>query len=394
MTSIQIKTLLKADVIYITAIGVSARCFLTSHFTELRKHGTNCFLSCTYDEDAKFLEENLKLPILPVTISTEINPWLDFIALIKMIVIFLRYRPKVVHAHMSKAGFIGMIASFVTFRKNRIYHNHGMAYFSATGLKKLILWVIETVNCSLATEVIFCSKSTLDEACRVGFVNSHKAKVLGEGTISGVDIDNFSTARKVELKDQTKRSFGFADSTLIVGFVARLVPHKGVQTLLEAWDILVQQKLISSEISLVIVGSESHEQTVSSVKEYVVKHSSIHYLGYQSEMIKIYSMFDMVVLPSWYEGFPYSLLEAQSMGIPVIATRVAGNIDAVIDNHTGLLCEVHSAVSLAKCIEKLIINDKVRNQYGTNARERVVKYFSQKVVMNNLIDFYRTLIKF
>ncbi|MBR5542315.1 MAG: glycosyltransferase, partial [Bacteroides sp.] len=100
-----------------------------------------------------------------------------------------------------------------------------------------------------------------------------------------------------------------------------------------------------------------------------------------------YSLMDVFVLPSYREGFPTSVLEASSMKLPVITTRVTGCIDSIIENETGIFVE-HTPESLAKAIEKLYIDFEERKRIGENGRKFVEKYYKQEIVWNEIEKLY------
>ena len=109
----------------------------------------------------------------------------------------------------------------------------------------------------------------------------------------------------------------------------------------------------------------------------------VEYLGPSDSMEKIYSQVDCVVLPSYREGMPRSILEAGAMGLPVIATDVPGCRNIVTDGFNGLLCEARSCGSLADAMGRIMgINRPKRNAMGQNGRARVEEYFDEQLVVD------------
>jgi glycosyltransferase involved in cell wall biosynthesis len=105
-------------------------------------------------------------------------------------------------------------------------------------------------------------------------------------------------------------------------------------------------------------------------------------------MPSVYAALDIVVLPSWHEGFPYSLLEAQSCGIPAIASEVTGNVDAIIPEVTGLLVPPRDPVALSAAMKRLIDQPGLRRRLGESATERVRQSFSRERVVADHVAVY------
>ena len=104
--------------------------------------------------------------------------------------------------------------------------------------------------------------------------------------------------------------------------------------------------------------------------------NNVQYLGRRPNIEEIYEIFDVLVLPSWHEGFPYSVLEAQCMGVPAIVTEVTGNIDAIENGKTGLHVPKNDAEALANAISTLVNNDNIRHEMSKAARNRIQQHLS------------------
>lgn len=370
-------------VAYVTSIGISAEAFLKPHFDALKSEGYNVILFCSDDESASRVKSDCKIAHVGVPIAQNISISTDIKALFKLWRAFLKLKPNVVHSHMSKAGFIGTIAAFFAGVKTRIYHNHGMKYFSASGKQKVLLGCIEWVTSRLATEVIFCSESTKEIAIQTDRTPSKKAKVIGNGTISGINIEKFVPAKDESEKNACRKALGLPTDKIVVGFVGRLVPHKGVTKLLDAWG-----KIVDKNSCLAIAGSKDDEDLSSRVENESKNSDNFFYLGRRNDMPNVYKAFDILVLPSDHEGFPYSVLEAQSCGIPAIVSGVTGNTDAVVNGETGIIVNDCNADNLSTAITDLTVDKELRDSMGEKARKRIEEQFSENSVIGNLIKFY------
>ena len=376
---------------YVTAIGASAHSFLKGHLVTLRDMGYQTTLICTEDSKAIQTVKETNTKYKKVNFKVDIAPFADCRSLIQLVVTFALLKPKVVHAHMSKAGLLSMIAATMCRIPYRIYHNHGMAYFAARGKKRYLLGTIEKTTCKLATHVIFCSNSTRDKAIEYGLCSTTKALVIGYGTISGVDIERFKRSLSAEEKQKLKRDLGIPENLSLAGFVGRIVPHKGIDTLIQGWRKLPSDTKQTS--ALVIAGANNSDDLYGRLRKACHSEENIFYLGRRDNVEELYQLFDILILPSTHEGFPYSVLEAQSVGVPAIVTRVTGNIDAIEEQKTGLFVQVDNPAELAYTINALLNDEITRNMMSLEAVSRVNRQFSQDLVLSNLRDFYIDLLQ-
>jgi glycosyltransferase involved in cell wall biosynthesis len=377
------------QVLHVTSLGVTARLFLDPHFRRLRAAGISVGLACSSDPHTGRWCNELGVRHISAPIRQHISPLSDVLAIIWLWWVLRRERPRLVHAHMSKAGLVGLIAARLAGVPVRIYQNHGMAMLGSRGLRRWLLWSVEWVNSRLATHVLFCGESTREAALRLGVARRDRATVLGAGSISGIAVDRFSPARRQELRTMQRRHWGVADGQVVVGFVGRIVPHKGIATLLEAWRRLPED--VRETATLVLIGGLGDAALTEQVKAAEREGTGVRYFGWTDDTIACYAGFDLLVLPSWYEGLPYSALEAQSMELPVVCTAATGNVDAVIDGETGIHVPVGDAEALAAAIAHLVRSPRTRARLGHQARSRVVRLFRQEDVVERMVEFYSTI---
>jgi glycosyltransferase involved in cell wall biosynthesis len=380
------KELLGFKIFHICALAVSARQFLTPHFQALHQQGATQALVCSKGDVGEQVATQNGMTFFPVPINQSITPISDITAVFKLRRLFLKEGPDLVVAHMSKAAVVSLLAAKLGRVRNRVYYNHGMALFSSTGLKRYLLWAVEFISCRLATEVIFCGDSTKDTARSIGLLGKNKGSKVGSGTISGVDTELFYP-RKEEEKESARAALGIPSSVVAVGFVGRQVPHKGIATLLESWRLLDDE--VRQKARLIFVGGMPTSEIKEMLSDAIVADKTIICLGIRNDMPMVYSAMDVAVLPSWHEGFPYSLLEAQSSGLATIASKVTGNIDAIAPEINGILVPVKDPRSLSIAINRLIVDKENRELLGKNARSIVVKNFDRRLVIENHLKIYQ-----
>lgn len=381
----------KIRVVHITSLGCTPKHFLLEHFRRLRREGVDVILICSNDEDAQYCAQATGVRFIPVTIKQNIAPFSDFISLLRLWWVLRRIRPVIVDCHMSKAGLIGSLAGWLAQVPVRIYHNHGMALLSSCGWKYWLLRLTELIACSCATEVIFVCPSNMKDAINIGVCSKKKAIVLGPGTICGVDTDRFNPQVTASCGAELRQKAGIPEESWLVGFVSRIVPHKGIETILEAWRLLIPD--IRSRAYLCFFGAYGHPR-MQVLVERAVSDPSLHvkYMGFSDDLPTWYSTMTLLVQPSWHEGWGYNVLEAACSGVPAVGTRISATVDAILDGQTGLLVPVKDPKSMAKAITRLLKDNNLRQNLGQAARERAVNEFSKEKICPLLIQEYQRLL--
>jgi glycosyltransferase involved in cell wall biosynthesis len=381
----------KTRVVHITSIGLTARVFLLEHFRLLHNAGFEAILVCSDDEDARYCNQATGVRFIPVAIKQNIAPVSDLISLLRLWRLFRRLRPAIIDAHMSKAGVLGSLAGWLARVPVRIYHSHGMALLSARGWKYWLLRLTESIACRCATEIIFVSPSNKEDVINIGICPKDKAVVLGPGTISGIDTERFNPEKNAARGADLRKKAGIPEQSWLVGFVGRIVPHKGIETILEAWRLLPAD--IRSRAYLCIFGAPEHPR-MQDLVEQAASEPGLHvkYMGFSNDLPGWYSTMTVLAQPSWHEGWGYNVLEAACNGVPSVGTRISATVDAILDGQTGLLVPVKDPQAMANAVTKLLKNDDLRKRLGQAARERTVNEFSQEKICPLLTEEYQRLL--
>ena len=379
-------------IVQVMTIGSVAKSFLCEHYRQIIARGYDLtFISCD-DDLAKVTVEATGAKHISLPFKQTMSPLSDLINMFRLARILRRLKPDIVHGHMSKGGILIALSGWLARVPVRIYHNHGMAMLSAKGFRRLLLRAVEWTANRFATHTLFCGKSARDAAVEMGFVKPERGLVLGGGTISGVNTDRFSPGQGAANRPRQREAWGVDDDTIVIGFVMRFVAHKGVDTAIDAWRRLDPE--VRRRSRLFLIGGYTHADPYLRrlVEEAEAEGINLKFVGWFEDMVKAYAGIDILILPSWHEGFACNISEAQSMAIPVIATRVSGNVDAVQDELNGLLVPVRDPDALAAAMTRLINSPEDRRRLGDAAREHVLKYYREPEVIQNMMDFYASLI--
>ncbi|MGA3289043.1 MAG: glycosyltransferase family 4 protein [Candidatus Bathyarchaeia archaeon] len=212
---------------------------------------------------------------------------------------------------------------------------------------------------------------------------------------AGIDCERFKPA---ERNAEIGKKLGISEDSKRILFVGRLVPEKGIFSLLNAFSMLLSNV---QNVELLIVGSGSPSTRVQIsrlIANLKIGHK-VKYLGRinYSNMPQIHNLADVFCLPSattktWAEQFGYSIVEAMACGKPVISTSTGSIPEVVKDRATGILVKPNDPRELNGALEELILNRQERNAFGRNGREWVLQKFEANKIAMQLAEIYRKFI--
>jgi glycosyltransferase involved in cell wall biosynthesis len=292
-------------------------------------------------------------------------------------------RPKVVHAHQMRASLIPLLAARLERVPVRVYHNHGLPYLGYRGLRRRMLRRLERINIGLATHVLLVSHSNLDAARVDRVLPADKGRVLANGSAVGIDLAEFTRERfDAKATKGARAKLGIGNAAFVLAYVGRPVKRKGFHLLLSAWA----RSDLGRSGNLLLVAGCTHEECACALGRVL---EGVKALGYLTDLREFYAASDAIVLPSDHEGFPYSLLEGAAAGKALIGTDIPGIRCAVRQNQTGLLIPRQDEAALRQAIECLASDPALATRLGRNARDRVEREFSRKIVLQSLLDYYK-----
>ena len=332
------------------------------------------------------------LPVASVPMTRSITPIDDLRSVWRLMRLFRQHRPDIVHAHTPKAGLLAIIAATVARVPVRIYHLHGLRATTATGLRRKILLLTEWITCRLATQVLSVSASLQSLVVQRGLCPSDKIATPLHGTINGVDaVQRFNPARQPGgTRELVRRRLRIPADATVLGFVGRIARDKGWMELAEAWRSLRQE---FKQLRLLVVGPvETHDPVPADVLQLLKTDPRIHWIGEQWDTPPLYMAMDLVVLPTYREGFPTVLLEAAAMERPCVATRAIGCVDAVQHDVTGILLPIGDTSALKAALARYTADSDLCRRHGAAARTRVLASFQQEPMWQAIHQQYSRLL--
>jgi sugar transferase (PEP-CTERM/EpsH1 system associated) len=203
---------------------------------------------------------------------------------------------------------------------------------------------------------------------------------------NGVDTERFR--RNNDTRVAIRQKLGITPDTLVIGTVGRLDPIKDHRCLFAAAEILVAAEV---PVQLVVVGDGPERKGLEADIRRGALSRRTHFIGNTPDVVSQLNGFDIFVLPSLAEGMSNALLEAMSVGLACVATRVGGNTELIEDGVSGLLFEAGNAKALAGHLHALASNAERCREFGEHARKRVEGSFSLNKMLTNYSQMYEGL---
>ena len=343
------------------------------------------------DEVARF-EAREGVPVHAVDMQRRVTPLRDLRAVCEMFRLFRRLRPAVVNASTPKGGLLGMIAAWAARAPVRVYVMRGLPLMTAAGPRRALLRWTEKISCALAHRVICISPSLRAVAIAERLSAPAKLTVIGAGSSNGVDAERRFNPQRIgqDVRRETRAAAGIPPDALVLGFIGRVVRDKGIRELEAAWRRVSQR---FPWLRLLMVGTpEPGDPPPADVWERLKSDPRVHLAGQVDDVPRWYAAMDLLVFPTYREGFGNVVLEAAAMGLPVVATSIPGVVDALKDGETGTLVPAGDADALAAAIVRYVESEELRRRHGQAGRERALRDFRPDDIWEGVHEEYRRLL--
>jgi len=335
------------------------------------------------------IQSHENVTIKTMDFTREINPLKDIKVLLQLFVYLVRTRPSIVYTLTPKAGLLGMIASWMALISHRVHNIVGLPHLEAKGRRRIILTYTEKITYFFASN-LYCNSKNLRTI--VATMTNKTVKVIGDGSVNGVDTALFRDTMQDDEKSKVKEALRFLEDDFIITYVGRIVKDKGLNELLDVFDDLSKKH---SHIKLLLIGDYKNETDPISRESQIIMQSNKHikYLEFQDDVKAFLSITNLFVLPSYREGLPNVLIEAGSLGIPMVATDINGCNEVVEDGVNGILVKPKDKVLLFEAIERFVV-DKVFYMHIKNAvRPSIIKKYEQHRFWKSLKEMFFELEK-
>lgn len=368
---------------YVTTVSLTVKAFFLPVFRYLREHTDweICVICSDDPEQEALLPEGVRY--IPVKMERGISLG-GISACAQMAKIFKEEKFDMVQFCTPNAALYASIASKLAGIKIRLYHQMGLRYLGFAGVKRSIFKAIEKLSCRLATHMECVSPSNLEMGVNEGLFCKEKAKVLHYGSTSGVDTQRFDISRREQWRAQVRGELGIPEDACVFGFAGRITQDKGVGELLTAFAGLENR-----DARLLLIGSTENGE---SLLERAKQDSRVVCHGFVTDIERYFAAMDVLVLPSYREGFGNIVIEAAAMGVPVIVTDIPGPTDAMEKDVTGLVVPVKDAGALLEAMRSIACDPARREEMGRAGYAFVKERFDQRLLMEKILEDRKVLL--
>ncbi len=382
-----------AKIIRVTTVPMALKVLLRGQMRYMKKAGFEVIM---VSADGEELEDVLKYEGCPhhlVPMTRKITPVADSRSLWKLYRFLKKEKPDIVHSHTPKAGLIAMLAAKFAGVKIRVHTIAGLRFMTSTGFTRKILIRMEKITAAAATHVWPNSMSLLKYIQENSLVSDGKLEVIGKGSSNGIDLTRFTRmALSREGIQKAKQAISYDPSLTYILSVGRIVKDKGISELAKAFASLYKD---NGNLRLVLVGTfeEKLDPLDVEVMKLVKTHPGIILAGWHDEVEYFMSIANILVHPSYREGFPNVVLQGGAMECPVVCSRIEGNIDIVDENINGLIFTSGDENDLCQKLKQAIGEPAAMKQRAALLRKKIEENFDRIFVQEQLKQKYEFLLE-
>lgn len=322
-----------------------------------------------------------------VPMERHISPLKDLKSLWRLLRVFRRERPMMVHSMTPKAGLLSMMAAWICRVPVRLHTFTGLVFPTATGLTQKILVFTDRLTCACATHIVPEGEGVRNDLTSYR-ITAKPLKVLGHGNVRGIDLERFDPSLP-EVMDSAAKIRKEGVFTFI--FIGRLVRDKGINELVSAFTELNRE---IPDTRLILVGEQESELDPLSPEtmESISGCASIEAVGRQNDVRPWLAASDALAFPSYREGFPNVVIEAGAMGLPSVVTDINGSREIVSHGVNGVIIPTRDRDALLTAMRNMIGQREDTAKMAAAARPMVAGRFEQSFVRKCLKDYYREIL--
>lgn len=361
---------------YIVTIPETIEAFFISQLVYLSENGFEVTVICS--KVNRLQEKLIGIRCISVDIPRGISFAKMVSAIKKLYFIFIKERFDIIQYSTPNAALCAAIAGWLSRIKSRNYHIMGFRYLGERNIVKEFLKLLEKLTCVLSTSIECVSKSNLELGIREHIFSKTKAVLIWNGSSGGVDLVKFNYANRDKYREEIREKYYINSTEFVFGFVGRITKDKGINEILEAYGKINSGKLF-------LIGNiEDGNSLDNTLYKKSIENDNIIYTGAVSQVEKYYAAIDVLLLPSYREGFGNVIIEAGAMGTPAIISNIPGPVDAVIANRTALIVPAKDADSLCRAMKKIMHLDY--KLMGDEARAFIENNFSSQKLNQYILE--------
>lgn len=375
----------------ITTVSLTLKVFVVETAKYLYKQcGYDVTLICDNDEEFKNSLPNY-IHYIPVHMArgvdiTGVKSIVDFIK------VFREEKFDMVQYSTPNAACYASIAAKITKVPVRLYCQWGIRYVGMSGISRKIFKAIEKLVCRNSTDIRAVSPMNKAFAVSEGLYPEEKAVVVGKGGTIGVDMKRYDISKKADYRSTIRKQYGISSEAFVYGFAGRVSADKGCTELMTAFRKITESE---PDAKLLIVGPmEDGCGVPAEILEWARKSKQVIMTGMVvgAKMNEYYSAMDVLVHPTYREGFGMVLQEAGALGVAMITTKIPGASEVMENGVSCLLVEPQNVLELETVMKELIIDREYSWEIGQAAYKRTKKYYDRPIMLENQRRDYEKLL--
>jgi len=314
----------------------------------------------------------------------EISPLKDVTALIKLYIAMRNNRYNIVHTHSSKAGILGRLAAKMAGIPVIVHTIHGWSFHDyLPSYQKHLFIYLEKIAAKFSDALVFVSEADLETGLKNGIGKKSQYRLI-RSAIPRIQFNNLEKNKEIN-----RKKLGIPDNVLVIGNVGRLSDQKNP---IEWIQIAQKISLEEDNVVFLLVGDGPLRLDVKEeINEFFLSEKFI-LPGLTRDVLSYFSIIDIFLITSLWEGLPRTVLEAMAMGIPVVAYKSGGIPEIVSDGITGYLCKAGDIESMVKRSIFLLKNHLLREEMGRKGNLLIRNDFDLQVMIEHISKLYTELL--
>lgn len=368
---------------FVTTIPITLKTFVRVQAEFLIRNGWDVTWICSGDSNFhKEVPEGIKF--IPLPFKRGIDPFGVPISVITLYQFFKHERFDIVQYSTPNAAFYSSTAAWFARVPTRLYAQWGIRYVGFDGMTRQFFKLLERWCCQCSTVVEPDSVSNLEFSIKEGLYHRSKGRVIWNGSASGVDLERFNISKKDKWRIEYRNKIGLELHHLVIGFVGSIRRDKGCNELIAACRSFFSDM---PGARLMLIGDKHFYNTIdNNIRDWVASSTQVIHIPPNNEIPQYMACMDIFSLPSYREGFGLVIVEAESMGVPVVVSDVPGPIDAMRHEETGLIVPVKNVEALAVALQTLLNDTSKRLAFGAAAATFARENFEQNQLIQHVYE--------
>jgi glycosyltransferase involved in cell wall biosynthesis len=314
----------------------------------------------------------------------EVSPARDVAAVLQLYRLLRRMRPRIVHTHTSKAGFVGRLAAWLAGVPAVIHQPHGHIFYGYWSRPRTAMFVaLERIAAHWTDTLVALTPREVEEHLERGIGRAAQYAVVPS------PVPTQALREAAPSRAAARARLGLSPGAYVVAGVGRLVPIKGFDLLVAALPALAARV---PDAHVLLVGGGVEREALQAQAAALGVAGRLQVCDATTDVIDVLPVADVLAAPSRNEGMGRVLVEAMALGLPVVGTRVGGIADVIVDGECGLVVPPEDAGALAEALIDLGLDAARRRKLGEGARPRA-EAFSTPVAAGAMRAVYDALVR-